>query len=375
MRKVAIIALLSVLLMGSVIAFATPAKGLDPIPPVFLPKRTNCVADSQFSGTFPASNACDGNAATNWFSAATGFPHWLIVDLSAPSRLSYIQYVQANGGGETFRVDTWNMITSAWETAIPATAYTVFPNATVMLPTEKITNAVRLVYTASSGAAPGTGEVWFYGYTDTFVPSALSVGWLIATANYQNLSYNNAHSICFLGYVTGGKMWYNTTLYYGDLSLSSHSFQNTSLVSSGDCHSYLYPGVYNVFLLASDLSSPKQYAKSEMVVITIVASASDCGINPDLPGCPVISPANAIPIIGLLVLLFLGTIWIFGAVAGTILRTGFFLILGGVSGLAFAFTAWTVTSGEIFSSTLLLAAAVLTLARVPFMSDREEPLQ
>jgi len=62
----------------------------------------------------------------------------------------------------------------------------------------------------------------------------------------------------------------------------------------------------------------------------------------------------------ILILLFVGFLWLGFFVAGTALKTGFFVILSGVSALLFAITAWTTTN-DIPSSILLFAAAAFTL--------------
>jgi len=150
----------------------------------------------------------------------------------------------------------------------------------------------------------------------------------------------------FTANVSGGVPGYNYTWFFGDGTSAGYSQTVTHLYSS--------PGLYIVTLIVRDSAVVPEYT-SESSSLTI-------------------SMMNPSPI-GILVLFLLGALWLAGLVAGTALRKGLFAILGGVSGLAFAFTVWETTGGELFSSTLLLAAAILTLAWVPFMSDKEEPLQ
>src|SRR5439155_2872985 len=103
----------------------------------------------------------------------------------------------------------------------------------------------------------------------------LSATWLSAVSNYVNYTYNQAHPICFLEYVTGGKMWYNLTIYYGDGSFWSISFVNQSLTAT-QCHIYGYPGTFRAYFLVFDMSVPRLFSKSPEIDIIIVASPSDC---------------------------------------------------------------------------------------------------
>ena len=134
-------------------------NGIDSTTNIALHKTAT--ASSQVSGSFPASNATDGDVNTYWESANNAFPQWLQVDLGASYNVGKVTLTLPPSSSWGTRTQTLSVLASTdgtnFTTIVPSATYTFTSPTNVVNITTPATNAryVRVNFTANSGWPAG----------------------------------------------------------------------------------------------------------------------------------------------------------------------------------------------------------------------------
>ncbi len=142
---------------SEVMTFRTPVASANPLGTNIAPESTITGVSSEFSSSFGAAMAIDGNRGTEWSSAGDGDEAWIELDLGAPRTLTGVAF-------RTRSMSDGTAITETYTVTVDGTVYGPFPagDQPAMFDSPVTGQIVRFDAETTSGGNTGASEVEIY---------------------------------------------------------------------------------------------------------------------------------------------------------------------------------------------------------------------